>query len=357
VASWYRRGCCRCEGCPFSHLCYIKSDDFGPYHLAQEDPYIMAPKHSNEWKDRFTEKQLERKRQVDRVGQRRTREQLKRTVTDLAKRVELLSQAHGNVIIERLLAENDQLKERLNDCRNKISSIQQLSQECFDDGDDLQQVPASPKRYPREDDATAKATKSLEASLNSLSKDLPFFSAILFCRTSRSEAASSPGSVVFTDSELLDLIMSWKLSAQHSLGFDFLLGCLGLDREPLLLTSSMLLLQLPFPKKQPNPSSEHVLDRVRSKGFYDAIVCSLNASETDPSPFADLDSLEPETLPEMECQRRAVALCAYEITTRWQKLFASSLEYHAQFWGLYRLFMVSSQITCCTLPGPECNSS
>ena len=86
----------------------------------------MARGKPTEWKDRFTDRQLERKRLVDRVGQRRTRDQLKKTVADLTERVELLSQAHSDTIIERLLAENDQLRERFNECNAKIAAIQQL---------------------------------------------------------------------------------------------------------------------------------------------------------------------------------------------------------------------------------------
>jgi hypothetical protein len=199
----------------------------------------MARTKSSEWKNRFTQSQLERKRHVDRLGQRRTRDQLKKTVADLTERVELLTRAQGSVIIERLMSENEELREQVSECKSKISTIHQMSRDYLDEAENTQAAQTNPEDKTKDRMAIVKATKSLEDSLKISSRGLPFLSAILFCRPSRS-VPSSPGSeAAFSGNELLDMIMSWKLSTQHGLGFDFLLHSLGLDREPLLLTSSM----------------------------------------------------------------------------------------------------------------------
>jgi hypothetical protein len=80
-----------------------------------------------EWKERFTTHQLGRKRTMDRVPQRRTREQLKKTVVELSARVELLTQGQDNIIIDRLIAQNEELNARFMDVKARLTSIQELS--------------------------------------------------------------------------------------------------------------------------------------------------------------------------------------------------------------------------------------
>lgn len=81
------------------------------------------------------------------------------------------------------------------------------------------------------------------------------------------------------------------------------------------------------------------------KGFYDTIVLGINTVDGVASPSDNPEDLEQEFVPEIECQRRAIMLCAYETTRRWAKLFPPNLEHHAHFWSLYRLFMVCATRT------------
>ncbi|KEF54131.1 uncharacterized protein A1O9_09926 [Exophiala aquamarina CBS 119918] len=283
----------------------------------------MSRNSTGEWKDRFTERQLERKRHVDRVGQRRTRNQLKKTVADLTDMVELLTQAQGNVIIDRLMKENDELRSKLNDYKTKMFSIQQLSSDCMDEAEAADKLASAKSSRSYKDEATIAITlKALEDYLNAFSHKLPFITNMIFYRIGRLES-STLESDALSARELIDSIMSWKLTTQHGIGFEFLLSSLGLDREPLMLTT------------------KRVMDVVKRKDFYEIILEELNETGEYISPFAP-DAVDYESVycSEMERQRRAILLCAYEIIIRWRTLFASRLECHAQFWGLYRLFIL-----------------
>ncbi|GKZ26813.1 hypothetical protein AbraCBS73388_003200, partial [Aspergillus brasiliensis] len=53
------------------------------------------------WKSKFTDEQLERKRQVDRITQRRTRQKSKQVAAQLQEKMKMLSSGDHKVLLER----------------------------------------------------------------------------------------------------------------------------------------------------------------------------------------------------------------------------------------------------------------
>jgi hypothetical protein len=194
----------------------------------------MATTKNGEWKDRFTPRQLERKRKVDRVGQRRTREQLKKSVTELTARVELLTQGQDNIIVDRLIAQNEELNSKFMDIKTRLTSIQELSNHPLSGEGDSNGESPPPARSARSVSRLALgelATRNTERKVD-VSK-LPFFNSVNLVRSPRSETGTlghDPNTETIPPQELVDMIMSWKINAQHGLSFEFLMACSGFDR-------------------------------------------------------------------------------------------------------------------------------
>ncbi|KAH8430910.1 uncharacterized protein LDX57_008574 [Aspergillus melleus] len=84
------------------------------------------------WKSKFTDKQLERKRQVDRISQRRTRQNSKQVAAQLQEKMNLLSSGDHKGLLEQMLAENEGLTSKLNLFQNRLDQIHRLSNECLE---------------------------------------------------------------------------------------------------------------------------------------------------------------------------------------------------------------------------------
>ncbi|KAJ5350810.1 hypothetical protein N7541_008537 [Penicillium brevicompactum] len=90
-------------------------------------PLQNAQKQS--WKAKFSDKQLERKRQLDRINQRRTRQQSKQSTALLKDKVDLLMQGDHKTLLERMMAENEAMRAKLNVFQAKFEHVHQISRE------------------------------------------------------------------------------------------------------------------------------------------------------------------------------------------------------------------------------------
>ncbi|KAK1146782.1 hypothetical protein N8T08_002543 [Aspergillus melleus] len=79
------------------------------------------------WKSKFTDKQLERKRQVDRISHRRTRQNSKQVVAHLQEKMNLLSSGDHKGLLEY-----EGLTSKLNLFQNRLNQIHRLSKECLE---------------------------------------------------------------------------------------------------------------------------------------------------------------------------------------------------------------------------------
>lgn len=79
------------------------------------------------WKSKFTDEQLERKRQVDRITQRRTRQKSKQVVAQLQEKKNMLSSGDHKGLLERMMAENEDLTSKLKDFQARLDQIHRIS--------------------------------------------------------------------------------------------------------------------------------------------------------------------------------------------------------------------------------------
>ncbi|KAE8368906.1 hypothetical protein BDV27DRAFT_153540 [Aspergillus caelatus] len=81
--------------------------------LEKDNPASSTATSNQSWKLKFNDRQLERKRQADRVTQRRMREKSKQTAAAFKEKMNLLMDGNHNALIERTLAENQTLMAKL----------------------------------------------------------------------------------------------------------------------------------------------------------------------------------------------------------------------------------------------------
>ncbi|KIX06655.1 uncharacterized protein Z518_04631 [Rhinocladiella mackenziei CBS 650.93] len=322
------------------------------------------------WKQRFTHQQLERKRYMDRIGQRRTRMHLKRTVTALEERLSLLLEQQPDILIQQLMAENEMLQASLSNMESRMGMILQCSRESLEESANWntstavagtntaasasasssastnaappaiyapktgrQQSRAIQSPNPGEVktmcDIGVQTDRDLAWETASLAGTLPFFDHVLFHGVSSLpwKESSLPASDFWPTArtELVETILSWKFRGQHGLGFEFLLKCCGLEQAPV----SLNLLE--------------IRRRILSKNFWEYIHDRLLKPDHLGGPSRlDLETQSWQPLTSLECEQRAVALCACEVTTRWRKLFRSETECIAMYWSLYTYFLFLS---------------
>lgn len=87
------------------------------------------------WKSKLSDEQLKRKRQVDRISQRRTRQKSKQVAVQLQEKMTLLSSGDHKGLLERMMAENEELTGKLKHFQTRLDHIHRLSKECLDLGD------------------------------------------------------------------------------------------------------------------------------------------------------------------------------------------------------------------------------
>lgn len=95
--------------------------------------------------------------------------------------------------------------------------------------------------------------------------------------------------------------------------------------------------------------SDTIKRRVASKSFCNDIVdCILNGKPLAPlAPLsADSSALGYAELPQgMEFQKKAIALCVFELCSAWSSLFRSPLEFLSMFWAQYKFLTVNISIS------------
>ncbi|KAJ5638397.1 hypothetical protein N7490_008276 [Penicillium lividum] len=295
------------------------------------------PMPSPYWKDRFNEKQLERKRLSDKISQRRARQQSKRSKADLEQRLRLLLDGETGRLINCVQQENALLRMKILRYRSQMERMFIQGKECLlqDDSSwnelntsiitqpsvqpelDMHNPPPlvdspSDSGYSSDHPAERRCKANIFKNESSLFVELAGF-------IGRTNITHSPLEV----NEILESIMMWK--AKFGLvpnEFIVVLTSLNLNQEPFYLTP------------------EKVAEQAWSKYlFQDIIQNLLYGEEPCPRNLQPEDKIPEEQMSKMQYQRQAVAYCAYETVRAWRECFKSSLEYTAVFWAQYRYFM------------------
>ncbi|OAL47380.1 hypothetical protein IQ07DRAFT_114766 [Pyrenochaeta sp. DS3sAY3a] len=286
----------------------------------------------SDWKHRFNKKQLERKRLSDKISQRRTRQQSKRTIAELECRLRLARDGHVATLINRMQQENALLRTKIWRYRFQMETMFIQSKECLLHDDDSWSDLNAPILIPKPPNLndTIHPPEPLIPSTPDAQVERKCLARLFKIQPSLFvELAGLMGSTNDVDGQvaannLLESIMMWKAKfAFVKNEFAVLIASLNLDQEPFYLTS------------------EKVHEQALSRYVYQDILQNLlYGEEIAPRDLRPDDKIPEEQMSKMQYQRRAIAYCAYETVWAWRECFKSSLEYAASFWAQYRYFML-----------------
>ncbi|KAF2213723.1 hypothetical protein CERZMDRAFT_83832 [Cercospora zeae-maydis SCOH1-5] len=281
----------------------------------------------SDWKAKFSQQQLDKKRWMDRRKRKKSRQNSKQTVAELEEQLQLLlSGDHASVILQ-LREENRTLRTRLSQYQTRLASLIFSAKELLDEDGELDLDLGSGMVLDPEDrptQVTVQAAQAIEVEdLSTVWGDEHMRCSSLLCEIfslSSPLGRSTPPEEEMSSQKLLELTITWKLfGSPHESGYKGLLERFGLAKSPSRLTSGLLELSI---RHDPHPT---ILDAImhHKDADYDDI------AKGDGSPV-----LEPIR------QKRAVAICAYETTRMSQRFFKGPLEFATMFWALYTYYMV-----------------
>lgn len=188
---------------------------------------------STSWKDRYTEKQLEKKRLADRLSQQKLRRESKRAVAELEQRLQLSIRGENAALIRQLLDENARLHSAISHYRSRLEDIMAWSQDCLN--------------YDTSSKDTSKHTAVASSHHDRLNDDnqacqevpvitsqrLPSISPHLSIYVKAIALTSEPGAIVnngVTMEALLELVTAWKLSNNDGFGSEFMFELFALNQ-------------------------------------------------------------------------------------------------------------------------------
>lgn len=214
------------------------------------------PASATDGKKRFKPKQLERKRLVDRLAQRRTRKQLKDHVADLENRVGMLARGEHEALIRHITRENDKLRASLNRYKCKMEAVLLCTKECLDEEEDDISNP-DPQMVHSQPSASRNQSPWPTADSPSQHHSASAFPIVTVSQTWKSSivfqaaslvlpGAKGSGSVPFTRREWLECIAMWKIAYSRGQESSFLLRHFDLDKNPISLTTGTFLTMTPI---------------------------------------------------------------------------------------------------------------
>ncbi|KAH6967584.1 hypothetical protein BKA56DRAFT_169300 [Ilyonectria sp. MPI-CAGE-AT-0026] len=295
------------------------------------------------WKNRFSDKQLERKRLSDRLNQRRTRKQTKEYVAELEKRLDLLTRGEQPTLLSQLIEENRMLRASLTRCQTKMGTVLSCTKEYLEEEDELDdgrldagaswqhETSHIRSRHPYSvADTTGRTTSSSLSSFQpsetsrcqviepvSIPVSIIFQAARLVLPTALGAAATP-----FTKSEWLQSIMMWKMVQPPDQDYSFLVSHFNMEKGQICLSTDEIGKSIGIPE-----FDDHILTCLaEGDDLIDPLIAPQHAWNREP-----LDTAEK--------QRRSIMLCAYKLISSWLKFYNSPVEAGLIFWAIYRYFM------------------
>ncbi|KAF4459995.1 hypothetical protein FALBO_13238 [Fusarium albosuccineum] len=298
---------------------------------------------SSNWKNRYTEKQLEKKRRADRLGKQRLRNESKRKAAELGTQLQLSLGGESAQLIRQLTEENARLRSAVEYYRSRLQVIIGCSRDCLEydwqstgtrasTGPDISLA----DNFQAEQGLELHKEKGLGPTANCTSA---YFQAGMLINIAAPLHSSD-----IPVNRILESVIAWKRSKNHRLG-------------------SQSLGEL-FSQSQSSGSSgtsDELDRRISSKLFYKYFFEALTTGKSFPMKEDDqLCQLAPGQLSDIERQKRMTALCTYDMLRPWISLFASLHEWSAIFWSLFKSFQFLTfptletlhEIPCCLWPTP-----
>ncbi|OOO08044.1 Protein of unknown function DUF3425 [Aspergillus oryzae] len=275
----------------------------------EDNPASSTTTSNQSWKLKFNDRQLERKRQADRITQRRMREPSKQTAAAFKEKMELLMDGNHKALVERTLAENEDLVAKVKTFQAKFEQIYLASKECLglDEGPGrVDTLVSGVTGLPGVPDPCL-TSSGLEAPSGS-NQDVPVVEQRSnLCRTFAEESGMSINR--FTEA-----IMAWKYS-------------MGLNNGLQLLVEHF--------KAQGYAAHDVLHERLLSSDFNERLLGLLvGDSDTGASLPCEKQTLLP--LSPLDVVRRKTAYLAYRIVAPWQDCCRSHAEMIAIFWTQFR---------------------
>ncbi|KAJ3549010.1 hypothetical protein NM208_g716 [Fusarium decemcellulare] len=286
--------------------------------------------HVFELENRYTEKQLEKKRRADRLGKQRLRNESKRKAAELETQLQLSLGGESAQLVRQLTEENARLRSAVDYYRSRLQVIIGCSRDCLEYNWQSTETRAStgpdislPDSFQAEQGSGLYKEKSLDPTANCTSAY--FQGGVLINMAVPFHSSDIPVN------RILESVIAWKRSKNHNLGSQSLGELFSQSQS----------------SRFSNTSDE--LDwRISSKLFYKYLVEALTTGKSFPVREDDrLCQLAPEQLSDVERQKRMTALCTYDMFRPWISLFASLHEWSAIFWSLFKSFQFL------TFPTPE----
>ncbi|KAJ5739423.1 hypothetical protein N7533_012207 [Penicillium manginii] len=196
---------------------------------ASSDPSAQQTATKQSWKANFSQKQLERKRHVDRISQRRNRQKSKETATLFKDKMDLLVEGDHKTLLERMSMENDAMKAKLDMFKAKFEHVHRISKECLqvDADSDCSRFsnPSSSIFVSPERETTANSS-AVDGQLGNVSDMLRrSFSqqpSIFFGIMEAMEHGSDLESQEISSHRFIETVLAWKYSKGLTDGLDYL---------------------------------------------------------------------------------------------------------------------------------------
>ncbi|KAL2831873.1 hypothetical protein BJY01DRAFT_226378 [Aspergillus pseudoustus] len=294
-----------------------------------------GPKPS--WKAGLSENQLEKKRQKDRINQRRSREQSKQVANLFKDKMDLLMKGDHKSLIERMMLDNEAMSTKVTTLRSKLEQIYRVSKEGLDVAEEIHQ--RAPSRQWSSDSKDCNAENT--ANINGFSCQTgPQF---VDCRRSFSrqpsiffeirktmEIGTESGWTDMSAHQFIETVMAWKYSNGLTDGFEYLAD---FYHVPTSATDGAL------------------YSEITTSKFYATLLNHLHSHPrtvpSDQSMAQGMRGLTPRppkkgNLSYLDITRRKTAYSAYQLVLPWRNTCNSHVEFIALFWAQYRhlLFFV-----------------
>jgi len=209
------------------------------------------------WKDKYSQKQLEKKRWLDRRHRKKARQQSKLTAAELEEQLQLVLTGEQGTLIRRLREENARLQARLAQYQAKtellvLAGREMLeADETFDTetdwnfGDENREPDSCRQGEPRastEHDQVwlTRACGAIPADSDCLSNESVLCEVFSFCQKLSHQSQGQKSSEALSNQKLLEYVMTWKLfSGTGTSGFEVLIERFSLDKAPYSLSKGV----------------------------------------------------------------------------------------------------------------------
>ncbi|KAL3451111.1 hypothetical protein BJX65DRAFT_234837 [Aspergillus insuetus] len=283
------------------------------------------------WKASLSEDQLEKKREKDRIHQRRTRHQSKEVATLFKDKMDLLMNGDHKTLLQSMAVDNEVLRTKITVLRSKLDHIHSASKECLDVADEVHKSGSSLLSRSSSHGPSGQPTENCKAF------DYQSANAVGGCRKRFSRQPSifleirkamrhgtECRSMDITTHHFIEIVMAWKYSKGLTDGFEYLAQFYDVPTSPI---------------------EDALHSKTTPSEFYTALLNQLH----DQSSIVSLDEFlvqamreaspvqpQNDNLSYLDIMRCKTAYLAHQLVLPWRNVCSSHVEFVALFWAQCR---------------------